>query len=109
MKTAVCSTCTIHLVELCYQKTWWFRWFREPLVLGMRTLYRCYRIDPYEYEVRTERCRGCVRFLKTALKEKSTLFRVLNIAINPLFNRVRDSIVTEADIGEARKIAGESG
>jgi len=46
---------------------------------------------------------------KTALKEKSVFFRVMNRIINPLFNRVRDSIVTETDITEARKIAGESG
>ncbi len=108
LKNAVCSTCTIHLVELCYQRTWWFRWFREPLVWGMRALSAIYRIDPYAYAVRAERCRGCVRFMKTALKEKSAIFRMLNVVMNPLFNRVRDSQLTESEIAEAKKIAGES-
>jgi hypothetical protein len=45
-KLAVCNTCTLNLVRLCYQRAWWFRLVREPLVLAMRAMARCHRIDP---------------------------------------------------------------
>jgi len=35
-KYAICNTCTILLVKLCFQRVWWFRLMREPLLLGMR-------------------------------------------------------------------------
>lgn len=106
-KNAVCNTCTIRLVELCYQRVWWFRIFREPLVMGMRFLGRVYRVDVDEYEVRSEECQRCIRFLKTGLKDKSGLFRCLNGVIDPLFNRVRNSIVTDQELRESRNLAQE--
>lgn len=101
-KRAVCNTCTIRLVRLCYERTWWFRVFREPLVAGMVIMGRIYRVKPEEYEVRSQECQGCIRFLKTALKERSSLFRLLNSLIDPLFNRLRNSIVSEQELQEAR-------
>jgi hypothetical protein len=105
---AVCKTCTILLVKLCYERVWWFRWLREPLLLGMRLLSRRYGIDPRDYPVRTETCYGCIRFMKESLKEKSMVARRLNDLINPVFNRIRDSIVTEEEIREARRFAREA-
>lgn len=107
-KHAVCKTCTIQLVEICYRRTWWFRLFREPMVLGMRAMARWHRIDARDYEVRTDKCYACVRFMKTALKEQSLTFRLLNNIVNPLFNRVRNGIVTPEEIEEARRFARES-
>lgn len=106
-KTASCRMCTIQLVRLCYERTLWFRWFREPLVLWMRLLARWHRIDPRDYAVRMEECYGCLRFLKEELKEKSPLFVRLNDIVNPAFNRLRDSIVTKEEIEEARRFARE--
>ncbi|OGP33138.1 MAG: hypothetical protein A2X88_06095 [Deltaproteobacteria bacterium GWC2_65_14] len=103
-----CRICTIRLVRLCYERTRWFRWFREPLVLGMRLLARWHRIDPREYAVRSQECHGCLRFLKEDLKEKSPLFARLNDLANPTFNRLRDSIVTQEEIEEARRFAREA-
>jgi len=107
-KTASCQVCTIHLVRLCYERNLWFRWVREPLVLGMRLLARWHRIDPRDYPVRMEECFGCLRFLKEELKEKSPLFVRLNDLVNPAFNRLRDSIVTKEEIEEARSFAREA-
>ena len=107
-KYAVCNTCTILLVKLCYQRVWWFRWIREPLLLGMRILSWWHGINPRDYLVRTESCYGCIRFMKESLKERSAVARWLNDRINPVFNRVRDSIVTQEEIREAKRIAREA-
>lgn len=107
-KAASCRMCTIGLVRLCYERTRWFRWFREPLVIGMRILARWHRVDPREYAVRREECHGCLRFLKEELKGKSPLFVRLNDLVNPAFNRLRDSIVTKEEIEEARRFALEA-
>ena len=107
-KRAVCNTCTKHLVEIAYRRTWWFRPFREPMVIGMKLMSLYHRIDPTEFDVRNKECYGCIRFMKTALKEKSPTFLWLNDRINPLFNRVRNSVVTEVEIEEARRFAAEA-
>jgi hypothetical protein len=107
-KHPVCNTCTILLVELCYQRVWWFRLMREPLLLGMRLLSWWHGIDPCDYPVRTEGCYGCIRFMKESLKERSPVSRWLNDRINPAFNRIRDSIVTQEEIREAKRLAREA-
>ncbi|MEW6357277.1 MAG: nitroreductase [Planctomycetota bacterium] len=105
---AVCNTCTIRLVELCYRRAWWFRFVREPLRLGMRIMAWWHGIDPRDYVVRTEACRGCIRFMKTALKEKSAAFRRLNDWINPLFDWMMERIVTAGEVENAKRYARES-
>lgn len=107
-KQARCNTCTIQLVELCYKRKLWFRLFREPLILGMRTMCWWHRIDPREYEVCHERCYGCIRFMKVALKEKSSAFVRLNNLINPVFNSLRDSIITPEEKEEAKQFARDA-
>lgn len=104
-KTALCNTCTLKLVEIAYGRTPEFRLFREPLKLGMRFLSRMYRVNPSEYIVRTPGCFGCVRFHKTALKEKSHLFRLMNDLCNPLFDRLLERIVTEDEVKSAKAYA----
>ena len=101
-KNAVCNTCTLKLVAIAYRKKPVFRLFREPLKMAMRTLSWLYRIDPNEYEVRTPSCHGCIRFYKLALKEKSGIFRWLNNKINPLFDSMLESIVTEEELRSAK-------
>ena len=107
-KYVVCNNCTILLVKLCYQRVWWFRLMREPLLLGMRLLSWRHGINPRDYRVRTESCYGCIRFMKESLKEKSPTARWLNDRINPVFNRIRDSIVTQDEIGESKRFAREA-
>jgi len=68
----------------------------------MRIMARIYGIDPRHYVVRKEECRGCIRFMKNALKERSSVFRALNLIINPLFNAFRNALVSEEEIAEAR-------
>ena len=97
-KNAVCNTCTLKLVTIAYRRKPVFRLFREPLKISMRIFSWLYRIKPEEYEVKTSACHGCIRFYKVALKEKSGLFRWLNNRINPLFDRVIESIVTEDEL-----------
>ncbi len=105
---AICKTCTILLVGLCYRRVWWFRLMREPLLLGMRLLSWWHGIDPRDYRVRTESCYGCIRFMKESLKEMSPAARWLNDRINPAFNQIRDTIVTQDEIREARRYAREA-
>ena len=107
-KYVVCNNCTILLVKLCYQRVWWFRLMREPLLLGMRLLSWRHGINPRDYRVRTESCHGCIRFMKESLKEKSPTARWLNDRINPVFNRIRDSIVTQDEVGESKRFAREA-
>jgi len=101
-KNAVCNTCTLKIVAIAYKRKPFFRFFREPLKTGMRILSWSYRINPEEYKVRTPSCRGCIRFYKLALKEKSAIFRWFNNKINPLFDRMLESIVTEVELNSAK-------
>lgn len=104
-KNAVCNTCTLRLVEIAYRRKPSFRLFREPFRLGMRFFSVVYRIDLDEYEVRTPQCRGCIRFHKLALKDRSPLFRRLNSFFNPIFDRQLERIVTERELSEANDYA----
>ena len=104
-KYFVCNTCTIKLVNLCRERKWWFYYFRLPLVMGMRILAAWHRIDPRDYNVRSDVCYGCIRFMKTALKEQSPTFRFLNDRINPVFDKVVGKIVTTEEILEAKHFA----
>ncbi|MBM3705914.1 MAG: hypothetical protein FJW66_05245 [Actinobacteria bacterium] len=70
--------------------------------MAMRILSWIYHINPDEYEVSTPSCKGCIRFYKLALKEKSSMFRWLNNRINPLFDRMLESIVTEEELKSAK-------
>jgi hypothetical protein len=101
-REAVCNTCTIRLVRLAYQRAPWFRLVREPLRLGMRVMAAWHRIDPNEYEVRSQGCYGCMRFYKNALKGESAAFRWLNGRVNPLFDAVLERIVSPAEVQEAK-------
>ncbi len=101
-KNAICNTCTLKLVAIAYKRKPVFRLFREPLKIGMKIFSWIYHIKPEEYEVRTPSCRGCIRFYKFALKEKSGLFRWLNNKINPLFDRILESILTEDELYKAK-------
>ena len=102
---AECSSCTLMLVRLAYDRSGWFILFREPLLLGMRVMAWWHKIDARRYPVGNPACKGCIRFMKSELKVKSPTFRWLNDQLNPVFNRLRDSHVTSTDKAEARKFA----
>jgi hypothetical protein len=104
-----CSSCTLHLVQLCYERSPYFRVFRESLIAAMKLLSWWHRVDPNVWEVRAEACRGCIRFRKNVLKQVSPTFRVLNDLVNPWFNRWRDSLVTAEEIARARQLPSERG
>ncbi|MFH0919656.1 MAG: nitroreductase [Fibrobacterota bacterium] len=101
----ICNTCTIRLVQTCYKRTWWFIAFRTPMVWGMKIMAWWHDIDPGRHTVSNQACQACIRFMKNELKEKSPLFVWLNERINPVFNRVRDGIVTEDEKAEAKQFA----
>jgi hypothetical protein len=102
---AVCNTCTVELENLCKERAWGFYYLRAPLIAGMRLLAAWHGIDPRAYWVRSETCRGCVRLMKTALKEKSTIFRFLNNSINPVFDKLVERLVTKDELLEAKRYA----
>jgi len=103
--SASCKICTIRLEELCYQRAWWFRAFREILASGIRLFAVAYLIRPREYLARSPMCYRCLRFRKNALKARSPLFNWLDSYLNPMFNRVRDSLLTADELERARALA----
>ena len=50
-------------------------------------------------------CRGCLRFRKNVLKRRSPSFAWADSYLNPLFNRVRDSLLTPQELARARVLA----
>ncbi len=107
-KRSVCGTCTIQLVRIAYRRAPWFRLVREPLKAGMVVMGWLYRVDPGAYSAPPESCLGCVRFIKLGLRERSGLFRWLNARINPRFDRILESIVTAAEVAEAKRHAAKA-
>jgi len=103
--TASCRICTIQLESLCYRRAWWFRAFRELLATGIRLFAVVYWIRPRDYLARAPMCYKCLRFRKNALKARSPLFNWLDAYLNPLFNRVRDSLLTPEELERARRLA----
>jgi len=104
-KNATCGNCTLKLVTIAYQRAPWLRLLREPLKLGMRTLSMLHHVETSEYLVRTPACYNCIRFYKVALKEKSATFRWFHKWLNPLFDHVIETIVTEEERKQAREYA----
>lgn len=102
---AGCNICTIRLEMLCYQRAWWFRAFREVLASGIRVFALIYLIPADRHPPRSPMCRRCLRFRKNALKQRSDLFNRLDAYLNPLFNRVRDSLLTRQELEQARALA----
>ena len=107
-KYGACNTCTIRLVYTAYSRAPWFRLVREPLRYGMVVMGWWHGIDPKRYHVYTEGCRGCIRFTKEGLKERSALFRWLNGRINPMFDCILGGIVTAEEVVEAKQYAREA-
>jgi len=100
-----CSSCTLYLVKLCYGRSLWFPFFREPLVIGMKLLGRFHGIKYLAIEGPNKECKGCLRYLKNSLKEHSPLFVFLNGLVNPVFNSLRDSFLDKEDKSIARDFA----
>lgn len=103
-----CKVCTIRLEQLCYQRAWWFRAFREVLAGGVRFFALVHWIKPDEFLTRAPCCHNCLRFKKNALKTRSPLFCRLDSWINPLFNRIRDSLLTPEELAQAKTFARQA-
>lgn len=106
---AACRICTIRLEELCYQRAWWFRLFREVLATGIRLFALVYRVPKQAYSARSPLCHRCIRFRKNAVKQHSRLFNWADSYLNPMFNRVRDSLLTPEELDRARAFARRAG
>lgn len=104
----ICKNCALMLARIIYRRHWWFPFVREPLVLGMRLLARWNRIDPGRHVVRNPECRGCIRFMKAELEEKSPTFRFLNNRIGERFTKLRNARLTQAELDEAKRFANEA-
>jgi hypothetical protein len=106
--TASCKLCTINLERLCYQRAWWFRVFRNTLAAGVYGWSWWHSVDPKLYQARSRACHGCLRFRKNVLREESPFFRWVDGYLNPLFNRVRDGLLSEEELAEARRYAAQA-
>ncbi|MBI2858387.1 MAG: nitroreductase [Chloroflexi bacterium] len=105
--TTICSTCTVRLVRIAYQRRPWFRLVREPLKAGMLFMGWLHRVRPEDYAVPDPECGGCIRFTKQALKERSGLFRWMNARVNPRFDHILETIITPDELGDAQRHASE--
>jgi len=108
LSPVVCKNCALMLARIAYQRCWWFPLVREPLLLGMRILARWHGIDARSHGVRNRECRGCIRFMKAELEEKSPIFRFLNDRIGKRFSALRDARITQEERDEAKRYAQES-
>ena len=79
--------------------------FREVLATGIRCYAFIYGIRADQYTMRSPMCKKCLRFRKNILKEKSNVFNWLDGYLNPVFNRARDSLLTEEEKEFARNLA----
>jgi len=100
-----CRICTIRLEQICYQRAWWFRAFREILATGIRLFALVYRIPADHRLARSAMCFKCLRFRKNALQARSPLFNWLDGYLNPIFNRARDALLTPEELEKARDLA----
>lgn len=107
-KRVICKNCAARLAAWCYERHWWFRLIREPLVLGMRIMAWWHGIDGRGQVVHKPECRGCIRYMKTELEERSPAFRFLNAYIGKGVSRLRDSMLTEQELAEAKRYAREA-
>lgn len=73
----------------------------------MRLLSLSHGIDARRHVVSNPECHGCVRFMKAELEEKSPLFRFLNDRIGPRFGAMRNAMLTQAELDEAKRRATE--
>jgi nitroreductase len=108
MSPVICKNCALMLARLVYRRHWWFPVVREPLLLGMRILARWHAIDARSHGVRNQQCRGCIRFMKSELEEKSATFRFLNDRIGSRFSALRDARLSQAERDEAKRYAREA-
>ena len=106
--TVECKNCVLFLIRRCYVRHWWFRLVREPLIFCMRILAWWNGIDAWTHAVHSPECRGCVRFMKAELEVKSPTFRVFNGYIGPGFRSLRDSMLKQEELAEAKRIAAEA-
>lgn len=102
---SACRICTIRLEQICYQRAWWFRAFREILATGIRLFALAYRIPADHHQARSAMCFKCLRFRKNALQANSPFFNWLDGYLNPLFNRARDALLTPDELEKARQLA----
>ncbi len=107
-KPIVCKGCALMLAIKCYEKNWWFHIVRDPLVWGMRFLGWVNGIDAYKHPVKKSECKGCIRFLKAELEQKSKTFNFLNQFIGPRFANYRNGMLSDEDIKAAKVYAEEA-
>lgn len=105
----ICKNCALMLARIVYKRHWWFPLVREPLLFGMRILAWRHRIDARKHAVRNPECKGCIRFMKSELEEKSATFRFLNDRIGNRFSNLRNARLTRAELDEAKRFAREAG
>lgn len=104
----VCKNCASRLAKWCYERYWWFRLIREPLLVGMRIMAWWHGIDARAHVVRNAECYGCIRFMKTELEEKSPTFRFLSDIIGRRVSRLRDSMLSQQELDAAKRFAREA-
>jgi hypothetical protein len=102
---ASCKICTIHLEELCFKRVWWFRSFCSVLGAGVRMFAFAKSVRTDSFKSRSPMCRKCIRFHKNILKTKSPLFNWIDGLFTPVFDSMRNGILTQEEVDRARMLA----
>lgn len=107
LSPVVCKNCASLMAKWCYERHWWFRLIREPLIAGMRILAWWNGIDARTHGVRNAECYACIRFMRAELDEKSPTFRFLYKTIGERVSDLRNSLLTKEELEEAKRHAKE--
>lgn len=84
-----------------------FGWFESHCYLGMRILAWWHGIDARTHKVRNNECHGCIRFMKAELTAKSSIFCFFDKIIGKKVSKLRDSMLTQDQLDEAKRYARE--
>lgn len=105
IKVSECNTCTRRLVQLANQRSFWFKFLREPLKFYLRTWVYISGININPYILKNENCINCNRIYKNALKDNSILFNKVNNLINPIFDKYIENLVNDEEIKKSKEYA----
>lgn len=102
-----CRLCTRHIVGVCRGKSLPFTLTEALLAACVRTAALLLGIRMDEAVAHTPRCRGCMRFTRNALRQKSPVFARLDRLVNSFFTMYCERLCPEKELTMAKSMAAE--
>ena len=106
---ATCRICARKLNQIAARRAWWFRPVREVFASGIRAFALFHKVPDEAYALRAPMCGGCLRLRKNKVRQGSAVFRWLDARLNPVFNAIRDRLLTPQELEHARELAYRAG